>query len=137
MLTGLGDEQLAREALVSFFTFLSEGRYAEASAFYGGTYEEIPFGSPEESGEDLGAYWERVCQGVMCLPISRVTLAEAAAEDEFIYYVEFIREDGTRFELGACCGTNQAEFPPVWQFRYPIKEIAGAWKVMRGPLYMP
>jgi hypothetical protein len=132
-----GTQAQAREALLSFFTFLSEGRYAEAAPFYGGNYEEIPFGNPVESGEDLGAYWERVCQGVLCLPVSGTTQAEQVAEDEIIFYVEFVMEDGTRFELGACCGANPAEFPPVWQFRYPVKKIAGAWKVMRGPLYMP
>lgn len=129
-----GDAEKAREALLSFFTHLYDGHYAEAGELYGGSFEEL---YARESGEDVAKYWERACHLVPCLPIFNISGGNQRAEDEFLFYVEFIWEDGTRFELGPCCGGSVAMTPPVWQFAYPVKKVDGEWKVMRGPLVVP
>ena len=59
------------------------------------------------------------------------------SESEYLFYVVFMQLDGTRFEIGACCGGDPAATPPVWQFAYPIQKVGEVWKVVRGPLFTP
>jgi hypothetical protein len=51
--------------------------------------------------------------------------------------VMFVREDGTRFELGPCCGATEAEMPPVWQFPYTVIKTNDQYRVMEEPVYIP
>ena len=63
---------------------------------------------------------------------------QQVAADQFVFDTVFMNpEDGSRFELGACCGGDPAASPPVWQFAIPVQKIDGVWKVMRAPLYAP
>lgn len=90
-----------------------------------------------QEGESPADFWMRACQALLCLPVLNITEGEQVGENEFRFFVEFIGEDGRRFEMGACCGADPAEALPVWQFAFPVKKINGEWKVTRGPLFMP
>ncbi len=136
--------EIARETLVAFFTYLSQGRYVQAAPLFGGSLEEL--GVEIQPGESAAATWERACtQLLTCLPVAEITEEQQVSEDEYLFYVVFASPEGVRFELGACCGASPAEQPPVWQFAYPVKRIeadcpGGAcqvWQVMRPPLYVP
>jgi len=129
------DEEQARNALLKFFANLSKGNYAEAAAHFGGEVSE--YAREPMPGETIDEYWEYMCGFLWCVPVSDITDAEQVSEKEFLFYVVFMQPDGTRFEIGACCGGDPAATPPVWQFAYPVKEIDGVWKVMRGPLFTP
>jgi hypothetical protein len=130
------DEEQARNALLAFFTDLSDGNYAEAATVYGG--ETIEYAREMMPNETVGEYWEYICNTVLwCLPVTDITDTQQVSDHEFVFYVVFMQPDGTRFELGACCGGDPAVTPPVWQFAYPVKKVDGVWKVMRGPIFTP
>jgi len=133
---GAGDQEIARETLVSFFALLSEKRYAEAAELYGGDFSENPY--ERQPGESDAAFWQRVCTAnTLCMPVLLIANEEKLSEEEYLFYIEFLWRDGTRFELGACCGASPAQFPGAWQFAYQVKKVDGQWKVMREPLFVP
>jgi hypothetical protein len=129
------DADQARNALIGFFADLSAGNYAEAAAVFGGEVDEfLREPEPDESEE---AYWDYLCDYYWCLPVVEITATQQVSEDEFVFDTVFRWPDGTRFELGACCGEDPAATPPVWQFVYPVKKIDEVWKVMRPPIFTP
>jgi hypothetical protein len=130
------DEEQARNALLAFFDYLSAGNYAEAAPHFGGEFGD--YGRPQTPGETIDAHLDDVCTAVLwCLPVADITDTEQVSENEFIFHVVFMQPDGTRFEIGACCGGDPAATPPVWQFAYPVQKIDGVWKVMRELLFTP
>jgi len=131
------DQERAREALLAFFTGLSEGRYTEAVSHYGGSIGESLGVRAQMPGETIDAYWQYICTFLWCLPVADITDVEQVSADEYLFYVVFMLQDGNRFEIGACCGGDPAAHPPIWQFAYPVQKIDGDWKVMRGPLFTP
>jgi len=114
---------------------LSAGNYAEAAVRFGGEVDE--YLRDPLPGESVEAYWEYLCDFYWCLPVAEITDVEQVSEDEVIFYTVFMQPDGTRFEIGACCGGDPAATPPVWQFAYPVQKIDGAWNVMRPPIFTP
>ena len=129
------EAEQARNALIGFFADLSAEKYAEAAAVFGGVTDEFlrdPL--PDESVQE---YWNYLCDYYWCLPVVDITDTEQVSEDEYLFYTVFRWPDGTRFEIGACCGEDPAATPPVWQFVYPVKRVDGVWKVMRPPLFTP
>jgi hypothetical protein len=132
------DLEQAREALLRFFSDLHDGRYAEAAALYGGSYDAIRDNNPDVLQDDLAALWEATCtRQTPCLLVARIVEEKQVAQDEFEFWVEFVWIDGTLFKLGPCCGATEAEMPPVWQFPYTVKVIDDQFQVMQGPIYMP
>jgi hypothetical protein len=132
------DLDLARHTLLTFFTLLHDGRYAEAAPLYGGPYDVIREQNPDIPADDYAALWQAVCtRQTLCLLVARIVEQEQLAQDEFEFVVEFVWIDGTLFKLGPCCGATEAEMPPVWQFPYTVKKIDGQFRVMEGPVYVP
>jgi hypothetical protein len=132
------DLDLARHTLLTFFTLLHDGRYAEAAPLYGGPYDVIREHNPDIPGDDYEALWQAVCtHQTLCLSVSRIVDEKAIAQDEFEFVLEFIWRDGTLFKFGPCCGATEAEMPPVWQFPYMVKKVEGKFQVMEGPVYTP
>jgi len=121
--------------LLAFFANLSTGKYADAANYFGGEVSE--YARAPMPGETIDAYWEYLCGFLWCLPVTEITVAEQVSENEYLFFVVFMQQDGTRFEIGACCGGDPAATPPVWQFAYPVQRIDGVWKVMRGPIFTP
>jgi hypothetical protein len=129
------EAEQARNALIGFFADLSAEKYAEAAGVFGGTIDEyLRDPLPDESVQE---YWDFLCDYYWCLPVVEITATQRVSENEFIFDTVFRWPDGSRFEIGACCGEDPAATPPVWQFAYPVKKIDGVWKVMRAPLFTP
>jgi hypothetical protein len=82
-------------------------------------------------------YWQYLCEYLWCPPVAEISAVEQISIDEFVFSIVFMQQDGTRLEIGACCGGDPAATPPVWQFAYPVQKIDGEWKVMRGPIFTP
>lgn len=129
------DEEQARNALLSFFSNLSTWNYSEAVRYFGGDISSST--RPQDPSETLDDYWNYNCKQLHCLAVAAITDIEQVSKDEYMFYTVFVNPDGSRFEIGACCGGDPAATPPIWQFAYPVKKINGVWKVMRGPLYTP
>jgi len=135
---GASDLEIARHTLLSFFTLLHEGRYAEALPLYGGTYDSMRSNNPEIPPYDYVALWESSCTIQRpCLLVAAIANEEAVAQDEFTFLVEFVWIDGTLYKRGPCCGATETEMPTVWQFPYTVRKIDGQFKVMEEPVYMP
>ena len=133
--TATTDEEQARNALIAFFAHLSAGDYAAAAPLFGGDFDEnLRQPLPDETTEE---YWEYICNYWWCLPVAEITGVEQVSADEYRFYAVFVFPDGSRFEVGACCGGDPAAHPPVWQFAYHVRRIDGEWKVMRAPLFTP
>ncbi len=135
---GASAMDLARHTLLTFFTLLHDGRYAEAVPLYGGDYDTMREQNPEIPPEDYAALWQAACtRQSPCLLVSRIVEEKIIAQEEFEFVVEFVWIDRTLFKLGPCCGATEAEMPPVWQFSYTVKKVDGMFKVMEGPVYVP
>jgi hypothetical protein len=132
---GETEEEQARNTLLAFFSYLSAGEYEQAAALFGGQMDD--YLRDPLPGETDAAYWEYACAFLWCLPVAEITEVEKGSRDEFIFYTVFVQPDGTRFEIGACCGGDPAAFPPVWQFAFPVKNSGGTWQIMRAPLFTP
>ncbi|HLF90975.1 MAG TPA: hypothetical protein VI451_18675, partial [Anaerolineales bacterium] len=134
---GATDLEIARNSLLSFFTGLHEGRFAEAAILYGGPLDIVVVPNPESPPSDPGQFWEEACHLLQCLLVANIVEEEQIAPDEFRFVIEFVWDDGTRFQFGPCCGATEADMPPVWQFPYMVKKIDGQMKVMEPPVYVP
>jgi hypothetical protein len=128
-------EGKAQNALLAFFADLHAGRYDEAVGHFGGAVDE--YMRAPMTGESVAEYWQHLCEYLWCLPIAGITEVRQTSADEYIFYAVFMQDDGTRFEIGACCGGDPAANLPIWQFAYPVRLVEGEWKVMRGPLFTP
>jgi hypothetical protein len=125
--------------LVNLLTRLHTKDYAEAVPLYGGEYEQLQVFNPEIDPNDKLALWRWVCdnQLLQCLEVRSVTFKEQVG-DSYIFQVEFNNADGSLFVLGACCGANETEMPPVSQFEFRVARTAdGKFVVMNTPPYVP
>jgi hypothetical protein len=135
---GASNLELARQTLLTFFTLLHDGRYAEAAPWYGGEYETMRDNNPDIPADNYAALWQAVCTNqTPCLLVASIIEESQISGDEFMFIVEFVWRDGTLFKLGPCCGATEAEMPPVWQFPYTVRLVDGQFKVMEGPVYVP
>ena len=126
--------------LTNFLTALHDGDYAAAAELYGGSYEVMVAHNPALDSGDHAGLLRAAClvNGAVCLlPQSVVPAHEAegvAGGDSF--QVSFMAEDGSRFELGSCCGeTNgsaQTEFVFVVE-----NQGEGQFRVVTPPVYVP
>ena len=129
----------SRDVLVNLLTRLHTKDYAEAVPLYGGEYEQLQVFNPEIDPNDKLALWTWVCdnQLLQCLEVRSVTFKEQVG-DSYIFQVEFNNADGSLFVLGACCGANETEMPPVSQFEFRVARTAdGKFVVMNTPPYVP
>jgi hypothetical protein len=136
---GASGLELARQALIRFFTFLHDGRYGEAAALYGGSYEDLPVVRDDlpPTSEDKALVWESECALLQCLLVSGIIEQTQVSPDEYLFVVEFMNEDGTLFVSGPCCGASEAEMPALWQWPYTVKRVGGQFKVMGAPVFVP
>jgi hypothetical protein len=131
--------QEARAALTSFFDELAQGSYQAAAETYGGSLETLIYHNPDIDPDDRAVLIQRACQvnGYQCLKLRQITAQELISVDEALITVEFLNRDGSRFQLGPCCGATEAEMPPVWRFPYTLRKIGDRWMVMDLPIYVP
>jgi hypothetical protein len=132
------DLDKARYTLLSFFTLLHEGRYAEAASLYGGPYDGIRENNPDISADDYAQLWQAVCtRQTVCMLVADIVAEKLVNQETYEFQVEFIWRDGTLFKFGPCCGATEAEMPPVWQFHYTVQKVNGEFRVMEGPVMLP
>lgn len=129
----------ARQALISFFSELSNGDYAKAVTLYGGSYEVLANFNPDLDADDHAALWKNGCQinGLQCLTIRTMTFKELLESGEYIFTLEFNDPAGDLFVLEACCGENPTT-TPQFQFEYRVVEGRdGKMRVLDLPVYLP
>ncbi len=136
---GASNLEIARQTLLTFFTLLHDGRYAEAVPLYGGSYDGMRNNnSPVIPPDDYAALFESSCTNQRpCLLVANIVDEEVVSQDEYKFMVEFVWIDGTLYKRGPCCGATETEMPPEWQFPYTVKIIDGQFKVMEEPVIMP
>jgi Tol biopolymer transport system component len=129
----------ARQALLAFFSLLHDGRYAEAVAYYGGSYSVLRDWNPLVAPDDYAALLRNACtsNGLRCLPIKRIVLEKALSAKEYRFAVEFMEDDGSLFVRGPCCGASEADTPAQWRFPYSVKKVGNAFMVQELPAYVP
>ena len=134
------DEALAVDALFTFFDKLQAGDYAEAAAYFGGSYEVLTGYNPEVDPADVATLWRNgySINGLNCLKARSLTLAGQPAPGEYLFDVEFSTREGELFVLGPCCGVDETQQPPVSVF--PIRVVRGedgGYRVIDLPPYTP
>ncbi len=135
---GASDMEIARQTLLTFFTLLHDGRYAEAVPLYGGSYDGMRNNNPLIPPDDYAALFESSCTNQRpCLLVANIVDEEKVSESEFKFLVEFVWIDGSLYKRGLCCGATETDMPPDWQFPYTVKIIDGQYKVMEEPVIMP
>ena len=133
--------EAAREALRAFFSHLHAGEYGEATALYGGGYEIMQDHNPGIDPDDHAALFRNACMvnGAQCLQIRQAELVDQPSAAKFLFAVQFINEDGSKFVQGPCCGEEDLErFPPLEEFLYTVRlDCAGKYHVLELPVYSP
>lgn len=129
-------ETEAGEALADFLGHMGEGRYAEAAALYGGSYELLAEWNPGLDPQDHAALLENGCtvNGLQCLRPMSVTL-EASATGTYGFLVEFAAPDGSLF-VGAP-GEGESTSPQS-EFAFTVVADDGdGYLVQELPPYLP
>ena len=134
-----GDLNGARSALIAYLAHLSEGQYAEAVQFFGGSTAELAYFNPEMDPNDPVALFEAACtiNGFVCLPVLNVVDQAQVSAVDFKITVELQDRDGGPFVFGPCCGADPALEPPQTQFVYTVSKVNGRFLVQETPLYVP
>ena len=134
------DGAAAQEALTSFLGLLAGGQYDQAATMYAGPLDSLSSFNPELDPQDAAALIGYACgqRLLQCLPVRSITLAEATAGEDMIFYVEFSLEDGSLFVLGPCCGATSTEMPPVSSFAFRVRSgPTGSYSILDLPPYVP
>lgn len=136
----LNDEELAQHALMEFLENLHDGNYAEAARFYGGTYDVLIDQNPGLDPNDHAALLQNACtiNGMQCLQGNIIGLDDKVSGTSYIFIVELHHDDGTLFELGPCCGSDQASSPSQSAFLFTVTSVdQNEFTVMDLPPYAP
>jgi hypothetical protein len=138
---GNSDELAARAALIAFFDHLHTGEYAAAADLYGGSYETMIAHNPSIDPSDHAALLRAACtlNGAQCLKVASAALQESGDADAVIVYsVEFLREDGSIFTRGPCCGEAGEEGGARQDFTIRVRKEAGSlFRILDPPIYTP
>ena len=132
------NDQLALQAIVDFLDALHAGDYEKAASLYGGTYKTMIDQNPAISPNDPAALLRNACtiNGAQCLQAKNIVLDEKESDSEFVYRVEFEKEDGSLFVQGPCCGTTDTEERSNFLFGVS-RNAEGKFVVMDMVPYVP
>jgi hypothetical protein len=125
--------ELARQTLITYFDYLSAGRYQEAAELYGGSYEVLAGHNPDLAPQDQVALLERACtvNGFQCLPVLGVALQGQVSPAAYGFSVAFADPGGRLFILRAA-EPAQVQFPFT-----VVEESEGRFLVEELPVYLP
>jgi hypothetical protein len=129
----------AAAVLRGFFRELSQGNYAAAVQYFGGSYELLRDHNPSIPPDDLESLWRNACQinGAQCLPVKSLILAGNPSTGVYRFWVQFTL-DGEIFSQDACCGGPIEDFPPTDEFLYTVRlDANGNNVVVDLPVYTP
>lgn len=136
----LSDEERALHTLMDFLRNLHNGKYDEAARLYNGSYRTMIDHNPNMDPNDHTALLRNACtlNGMQCLRGKIIGLEEKVSDVKYIFMVEFLKDDGTLFALGPCCGGGQTSVPPQSVFLFTvIKVYQNRFTVMDMPPYVP
>jgi hypothetical protein len=133
------DTALARDGLERYWGHLAAGEWEDAARLYGGDWRETAAHWVEPEAADtlsVAGFLARMCGGMLVcdLGLREVLHAEVEEGGDVLLEVELARPDGSRFELGPCCGE---EGPPITAFSYRLLPAHGEFRVMELPIYVP
>lgn len=130
-------EQIAQDVLIEYFSLLHSGNYQEASELFGGSYYTLIEQNPTIDPSNHAALFKNACEinGAQCLKISGAPILDRISDRDFVFLVEFEREDGSIFSRGPCCGGPQ---PPARSFSFVVMQISeGEFLVIDTPIFVP
>jgi hypothetical protein len=128
----------ARTTLTQFYDSLAAGRYAEAAASYGGSYETMIDWNRDVPVDDHIKLIEAACtRQLRCLPIKQIVSAEQLSSTEWRFLVEFANPDGSAFVRGPCCGASPQDQPLESQFEQRVVQTADGFRVVDLGVYVP
>jgi hypothetical protein len=133
-------EEAARKALLDFFSYLQTGEYELAAGLYGGSYSVMQDHNPDIDPGDRADLFRNACtiNGAYCLEIRQATLLEGPSAAEFLFAVQFVKDDGSLFTLAPCCADEDLKADPQDEFQYTVRlECTGRFLVMELPVYSP
>lgn len=134
------DVESAQQALVSFFSYLHDAEFEQASALYGGEYDVMQDQNPTIDPDDHASLFRNACtvNGTQCLEVRQSTLLDRPSPTEFRFSVEFSNEDGSHFSRGPCCGDDNPNNVDQTEFIYTVQfECTGKYYVLEAPVYLP
>ncbi len=143
----LQDFDLARSALVEYFSLLNEGRYSEAVKYHGSEYDymntSIGYESKLDSSDsnNHAELLRRGCQFLICLKIKKIVDEKEISRTHFKFTVQFAEHDGMLFERSHyCCGEEPPEegaLSPQVEFDYTVEKKGDAFFVITPIVYVP
>jgi hypothetical protein len=135
---GSSDVDVARHAVLAFFTLLHARRYQEAAPYYGGSYDALRGWNPSVPPADHATLWKNACEvnGLQCLRIRRVVGAEETAPGEVTVIIELENEDGTLYARGPGFAGNP-NYPVTSRWPIVVKKVDGRFRPRDGPPYSP
>lgn len=136
--TPLTDEAKARSILTSFFSYLDQGRYAEAATLYRGDYNILSEWNPEIDPDDYATLFEMGCtvNGLQCLAVDEINAVEHSAPNVFEFYVQFKNEDGSLYLQESVDALNSGQTPKS-VFKFAVVRIADSYYIQDLPPYQP
>ncbi len=129
----------AHQAIVAFFSLLSQEKYDQAAVLYGGDYTQLEVYAPEVDPGDRGRLWQNACEksGLQCLPVASAAYLGSTG-DVFTFLVQFRKPDGNVFALAPCCGEPGFLDTPRADFVYRVGLTPdGTFVVLDLPVYVP
>jgi hypothetical protein len=136
----LPEVESAQQTLISFFSYLHDGEYKQASALYGGMYHSLRDLNPRIDPDDHSALFKNVCtvNGAQCLEVLQATLLEQPSPSEFRFIVQFSNEDGSLYSRGPCCGEDSPNNIAQTEFIYTVRlACTGNYQVLELPVFGP
>ncbi len=133
------EKPAAGAALRDFLDDLSAGDYERAALGYAGPYDTLIGWNPNDiDRQDHAGLLRAGCEinGLQCLSARTVEPA-GRSELGLLFEVTFSTRDGALFERGPCCGGNATDNPPESGFTFTVVKIAGAYRVLELPPYVP
>jgi len=128
----------AETVLRTFLMDLHDGRYDEAALRYAPDDDPLVFMNPDIDASETAALLTRGCMqnGFMCMLPGEVVSVEEGPGQVFTFTMQFLLDDGTRFEQGPCCG-EESDDPPITDFQLRVVCEGNTCRVMDLPPYVP
>jgi hypothetical protein len=128
----------AEEALIQYFSLLSEKKYLQAVDYHGSGFEYLQNFCPGYNEEQKSELLECACNNTLkCLKIFKIIEGKKIGSSKYSFLVHFRNEDGSLFERGPCCGATEEEMPIQSEFEYTVEKAGDSFLVITQPIYIP
>jgi len=131
----------AGKTLISFFNYLHDEQYDKAVPLFepggNGSWEGLASFSLAEDRNDKGKVLANYCRAVGTCVRAKIVNVKKVDVNKYRFRMQFLKDDGNIFELGACCGESEEDMTPQREFVYFVDRIEGLYKVRTPPVYVP